>query len=438
MKKSILFLLIFLSAHAFANNMLVQNVITTDNDPVNKTIQVQFDISWDNSWRDSINYDAAWIFIKFKDAGGLWRHAQLNQTGFNLGAGTADSIKVTSDKVGSWVYRSGLGSGTFSVTGMQLQWNYGLSGLTSVTGLEVRVFAVEMIYVPAGGFTINTIFQNYITSPYGTNQSQMTLNAPGSNYSVINQRISPTLMYSDNYFDPTTTMFSSTNLAVKIKGDAGIDTNNDGIIDNSTYPTGYKAFYSFKYELTDQQYADFLNTLTTSQKTGIGVAGTSISLNNGQYFSSAPNRACGNSNADRLFAIADWACLRPISFLEFSKAAHGPLQPSVFANSIPTFPNTSLTNVGSNATSTTNRVNAISTYYGHMDFSGNAKEPIVNIKSFAFNDSNGDGSLQSNGKSDIAIWLNSTISFIEPFLLSWGGSDESSSSFGFRYARTAE
>jgi hypothetical protein len=69
--------------------MLVQNVTTTGNNAVNKTIQVQFDISWDNSWRDAINYDAAWIFMKFKDANGLWQHLQLNQTGFVNGTGTA-------------------------------------------------------------------------------------------------------------------------------------------------------------------------------------------------------------------------------------------------------------------------------------------------------------------------------------------------------------
>ena len=77
MKKSILLsLFISFCSLAFANNMLVQNVITLGNDAVNKTIQVQFDISWDNSWRDAINWDAAWIFMKFKYANGRQRHCQ--------------------------------------------------------------------------------------------------------------------------------------------------------------------------------------------------------------------------------------------------------------------------------------------------------------------------------------------------------------------------
>jgi hypothetical protein len=57
--KSILFtcsLVLLMGTGAFANNMLVQNVTTLGNDAVNKTIQVQFDISWDNSWHDTIIY----------------------------------------------------------------------------------------------------------------------------------------------------------------------------------------------------------------------------------------------------------------------------------------------------------------------------------------------------------------------------------------------
>ena len=182
--KFLLFTLFFLAAmQVKANNMLVKNVTTTGNNAANKTIQVQFDMSWDNSWRDGINWDAAWIFMKYKDANGLWQHVQLNTTGFANGTGTANTIQVGSDKVGAFVYRSAAGTGTFSSTSMQLQWNYGLSGLTSVTGLEVRVFAVEMVYVPQGDFNIAKGF--YIT-PSSSFSFNGTFNAPGNNFPVIN------------------------------------------------------------------------------------------------------------------------------------------------------------------------------------------------------------------------------------------------------------
>jgi hypothetical protein len=174
----LIFMLLFCSQAIRANNLLVQNVTTLGNNAGNKTIQVQFDISWDNSWRDSVNWDAVWIFMKFKNAAGLWQHVQLNTSGVVKGSGTAGNVQVTSDKVGAWLYRSDLGTDTFNVTGMQLQWNYGLNGLTDVAGLEVRVFAVEMVYVPEGDFNAPPMtswqelnFFNLSNSSFSTNLS---------------------------------------------------------------------------------------------------------------------------------------------------------------------------------------------------------------------------------------------------------------------------
>ncbi len=430
---------------ASANNMLVQNVTTLGNDPVNQTIQVQFDISWDNSWRDVINYDAAWIFMKFKDANGLWQHVQLNQSGSLNGTGTANTLQVTSDKVGSWLYRSALGSGTFNSTGIQLQWNYGLSGLTNVTGLEVRVFAVEMVYVPEGDFNVakEFYFQTSFDGPTGI------FRAPGSNFPVINSRLTPILNYFDGaYADSLTIPLSS----LRIKGDAGIDANNDGVIDNPSYPTGFRAFYAYKYELTQQQYADFLNTITSSQITTLGVTG-GITLSNGQYFSSNPNYACGNSNPDRLLSYADWSGLRPMSVLEFNKCSYGPLQP-VFVgnggqncagggggiNGYTAAGSTSmvfcgLTNVGSKAGQTTSRASSGAGYFGQMDLTGNAIEPVFSMrdlnKSYLIH---GDGNLGVNGLSNVTTWTSSIILYIDQTR----SHQHQPSFFGFRYVRSAE
>ena len=354
-----LFFFFFLVNTASANNMLVQNVTTTGNNAVNKTIQVQFDISWDNSWRDAINWDAAWIFMKFKDANGLWQHVQLNQTGFANGTGTANTMQVTSDKVGSWLYRSAQGSGTFNTTGMQLQWNYGLSDLTDVTGLEVRVFAVEMVYVPEGGYCIaNT------TGQFGN----IGLNAPGGGRPVINDRLTPTL--SSN---------------IRIKGNTGIDYNNDGIVENTSYPTGYSPFYVMKYELTEQQYADFLNTLTPIEKTILGTAGSTISLNNGEYFASSPNRACGGYTTNRYLFYKVWAGLTMISQLEMNKLIFGPLTPYSISGSA------GASNVGALATNTTTFSNSGATYYGIQDMGGNLSDPFFSVSNNNYDRSIGNG-----------------------------------------------
>ena len=407
-KLFLFFLLLVAATQMKANNMLVKNVTTTGNNATNKTIQVQFDMSWDNSWRDGINWDAAWVFMKYKDANGNWQHVQLNTSGFANGTGTANTIQVGSDKVGAFVYRSAPGTGTFSSTTMQLQWNYGLSGLSNVTGLEVRVFAIEMVYVPEGDFTISP---RLAISGFGCCDKYVTIYAPANNTPVINSRLTPTLTYSD----------LTNTVTVRIKGDSGIDTDNNGTVDITTYPIGYNAFYCYKYELTEQQYADFLNTLTASQITTLGVAGTSITLTNGQYFTATPNRACGNSTANRFLAYADWSGVRPMSVLEFNKATYGPLLAN---NSTQQYGRpTSLFDVGS-----------VASYFGIMDFRGNALEPCVTLNIYTFDNRNGDGILRATGLTDITSWTAAMIIYLDQKLYI----NLNTSFNGFRYVRSAE
>jgi hypothetical protein len=443
--KFFLFLLLVAATQMKANNMLVKNVTTTGNNATNKTIQVQFDMSWDNSWRDGINWDAAWVFMKYKDASGNWQHVKLNTTGFANGTGTANIIQVGSDKVGAFVYRSAAGTGTFASTTMQMQWNYGLSGLTNVTGLEVRVFAVEMVYVPEGDYNSPPKGPYYAWTYFdyssgANNGATGQFLAPGNNGPVINTHLTPTLYYSDG----------SGSSSLKIKGDVGIDFNNDGVVDNTTYPTGYKAFYCYKYELSEQQYADFLNTLTSTQKSNLGIAGTGISLTNGQYFSSTPNKACGNSNSNRVLAYADWSGLRPMTFTEFNKSSYGPFQPYYRHPYFPAWSSeggpdfnfepyrSGIVDVSYSTSSTSTRASAGSSYYGIMFLSGNCIEPIVSLTFMQFNNSNGNGTILSNGYSDVSTWNVSSIRFIDAYGSSYGGNLTGSSRFGFRYVRSAE
>lgn len=441
------FTLVLAVINANANNMLVQNVTTLNDNPTAKTVQVQFDLSWDNSWRDSINWDAAWIFLKFKDANGLWQHAKLNTNGFQNGSGTSNTVQVTSDNVGAWVYRDTRGSGTFNSTTMQLQWNYGLSGLTKVTGLEVRVFAVEMVYVPEGEFNVAKSF--YVNNSLSAAPIQTSLfNAPGNNFPVINTKTSPTLVYTVNFYDVNSNYTTKID-SIKIKGDVGIDTNNNGVIDNITYPTGYKSFFCYKYEMTEQQYADFLNTLTTDQITKLGISGTLITLNNGQYFSSAPNKACSKATEVQLLSYADWSGLRPMSFLEFNKASYGPLTPVLNTissingyavwgtiNTRPASTSISTTSVGINAKSnTTSKDITGASYYGILELTGSTFEPIVDLRFHSFTNQNGNGILSLDGTTDNQSWNTSMILFIDQLKSS---SNSSLTRNGFRYVRSAE
>jgi hypothetical protein len=297
-----------------------------------------------------------------------------------------------------------------------------------------------MVYVPEGEFNCAKNFQTYQTNfNNGILQSlYSSFNAPGLNFPVINTKLTPTLTYSDG-----------TSASVRIKGDAGIDTNNDGVIDNTTYPIGYRAFYACKYELSEQQYADFLNTLSAFQISTLGIAGTQITLTNGQYFSSTPNKACENSNSDRFFAFADWSGIRPMTFLEINKASYGPLQPVYLGNNIQGYAAggsgygepysnsfSAIKNVGSYANASTTRAQSGTSYYGLLDLTGNVTELVIKLNYFQFNNTNGNGFLNSNGTSDLLNWSNESLVNYDQAQPSYSIVENNRT--GFRYVRSAE
>ncbi len=140
-----------------ANAALTGNTATT--------ALVQFDLSWENSWRtiNANNWDAAWVFVKYRTSlTGPWLHANLNNTGHTAPTGSQIDLGLltpgtafnatTNPVIGTFLSRSTDGTGTFSATGVQLRWNYGLQGLNYADIAEVRVFAIEMVYVPQGAF----------------------------------------------------------------------------------------------------------------------------------------------------------------------------------------------------------------------------------------------------------------------------------------------
>jgi len=71
-------MLIYLSV--YSNNISVSEVSKASTNTTQDYIMLQFTVSWENSWRDAENYDAAWIFIKYRlaGAGDAWSHATLN------------------------------------------------------------------------------------------------------------------------------------------------------------------------------------------------------------------------------------------------------------------------------------------------------------------------------------------------------------------------
>jgi formylglycine-generating enzyme required for sulfatase activity len=100
----------------------------------------------------------------------------------------------------------------------------------------------------------------------------------------------------------------------------------------AAFPKGYKAFHVMKYEISQGQYADFLNTLpaTTANLRYPGNFGNYRNrLQSGGsypnvYQSDRPDRAQNYLSWHDVCAYLDWAALRPITEMEYEKICRGP------------------------------------------------------------------------------------------------------------------
>ena len=359
----LLLLSICVFSNSKANNINIQRVSLIDTNRTNKTVVIKINISWDNSWRDSINWDAAWLFFKFKkinDSAWKWKHGNFSTTGNFPGVSNAAlKIVVPQDNKGAFLYRSANGEGNIKSDSVCFIWNYGNDGFTNIDSVELRFFATEMVFVPEGNFSIGD--GNGKDKSSNSFQNKYAEN----NYVTISKNWSPlvnTFVNNNNYGSDDVTLYKD---GIRISGMDGIDINNDKIADNPNYPVGFKAFYSMKYEVTQGQYADFLNTLSLKDSNINNYSDTNslkklnIRLklayqNLDQYFNyspvekyrhtitfdslnlkytvSRPDRAIGTVYQEQVMSFCDWAGLRPMSELEFEKAARGPLPPYYRSN----------------------------------------------------------------------------------------------------------
>ena len=354
----ILLFLLISSKYSIANNISIQRVSLIDTNRVAKTISVRINISWDNSWRDDVKWDAAWIFFKYKepkDSIWKWRHGSMSKTGNYPGnSNAALKFVVPDDLKGGFLYRQTNGSGNIKSDSLTFLWNYGNDGVLNIDSVEVRVFATEMVYVSEGMFSIGD--GNGQQRSYFSFQLK---NAP-NNYVTITDKWSPLI---NTFINNNSGGIDDINLyrdGIRISGLDGLDIDGDKSSDYTNFPTGYRAFYTMKYEVTQGQYADFLNSLSLKDTNNMFYVDTSrlkrihpkhkqalqnldpflgyvptesfrhsISLDTVEvkYRVSRPDRAYGMANQNHFVSFIDWAGLRPMTELEFEKACRGPLPP---------------------------------------------------------------------------------------------------------------
>jgi len=462
MKKIIyLFLGLLFSSTLSANNLQITNVSTVNQNEAGGYTYVNFDISWDNSWHDGGNWDAAWVFIKVKSANqSTWQHAALGSANADHTAPVGAAIDVPFDGSGKGVYifRSVLGSGRNNFQNVQLRWYYQQNGLISTAYVDIKVLGIEMVYVPQGPF-------------YAGDGTSIPANFRGQ-FSVTGS-IAPFNITSEN--------------AITLGGSNPVAMQNHNLISDDfssstsqilppSYPKGFNAFYCMKYPITQEQYVDFLNMLTLSQQaprignteifsgftdkvfamSNLTPNGLGAPWNNGikcpnvidlittqsiKFYCDFNDNGVPNEEGDGqniacnlllyrdIAAYADWACMRPISELEYEKACRGPVPPVVGeyawgnadfesasgvynegrSDETPINGNSTGTpshpyRVGSFAKSNSTRFSSGASFYGIMNLS-DATDYVINIGTAlgrAFSNISGDGVLGT--EANVNTW----------------------------------
>ncbi|MBP7636551.1 MAG: SUMF1/EgtB/PvdO family nonheme iron enzyme [Kiritimatiellae bacterium] len=407
----VLLTVLSIAKQASANNITVTNLsLTTADTP--GCVDVQATVSWDNSWRAAWtelasanvtgsdlaleNWDAAWVFFKWR-GDSAWMPVTLTATGHTATAGT--TITVPADGRGAFIHRSVAGSGTFSAT-VKLRWNRNADGAGA--SVDLSAHAIEMVYVPECKFKLGSGAISSSSSDSGC----FTDGAWSSGATI------PFLVTGEGEL-------TITNAAGHLYGTSSADnTYTIGPFGTlpAAYPKGYAAFYCMKYEITQGQYAEFLNHQTAANAAirydaaNAGNNRYTISGTHPNFSASAPNRANNFlSWADGLRYVT-WSGLRPMTELEFEKACRGPLNPvaseyawgstsitqttgldqdgtanetSTVATANCVYGSASAVNgpvrAGAFARATTGRRDAGASYWGIMELSGNLWERVITV-----------------------------------------------------------
>lgn len=377
------------------------------------TDTLSFTISWENSWRvtsNPNNWDAVWVFVKRTDCANIqWHHDNLSAQDAEHSASSLLFVDAYPDKKGVMIYRAAPGAGNVSNITIKLKLDAPPPG-----NYQYKVLGIEMVYVPEGDFYAGDGLS------FATLRTASTLNP----YHILSESAIP---LSTNGADLWSGVFV-----------------NNGTIVPAAFPKGYNGFYCMKYEISQGQYTDFLNTIAQDAAVNRYFAGYfnqnryTISGTWPSFSATAPDRACNWIGFKDLAAYLDWAALSLMTELEFEKAARGgsriPLAGEMAwggitvtdADSIvtgtdgtpgevigtPISSGTGLANFGNDsilgplrcgfaAKPATTRFESGASYYGIMELSGNVNEMCYSLynSSFGiglnFTGTHGDGELST-------------------------------------------
>ncbi len=382
----------FLFAFGFLLQVNATNVQITNVNQVNVDAdnhRIEFDLTWEDSWRqdnnEPNNYDGVWIFIKYRDClekasgnPGNYKHAWLSTTAADhtIASATVGGAAVTMEVelgltnvsgtdrgMGIFLYQpAGERIGDVSATTVSLLWKTSQhspaeNGVTN--NYDIQVNAIEMVYIPTSSYYLGDGTSRYRFYDYTNSNAPVHITSNAMDIQAA----------SNDYYARLTPGSGSPNIS-----------NN--------YPNGYDAFWVMKYEISQEQYLQFLNTLSrtvqnTRTWTNVGTSVSNVTNTYVMYNSSSindrnaivceptipvggepirfrmdyngnriynesgdgANIACNYISGYDVLAYLDWSALRPLTEFEFEKMARGPHRGSFGYTRQKAWGNTTITEV---------------------------------------------------------------------------------------------
>lgn len=453
---------------------------------VDQTAQtVTFTVTWDNSWHlDAAappgNWDAVWVFVKWRSCAsdptttdfthGLidatidgvlnnWPDLEAMSTPCTAGIGGCGGADVDESVALGATFDILTGAGGTALGVMLRQSVQTFGSITSDvslhivnlpaigTDIAVSVFGIEMVYIPKDNFDIGDATLGVLGA---TNRF-----TDGTNFALgAGDLLSP---YKTVTTEATGTFYVNAPALLSGTRITAVPT---------AFPKGYYGFYMMKYEITQGQYAEFLTTLSSAAEQVTRWMGAANTIGGATPFrnttnivstaasAARPDRAQNYLTYDDAAAYLDWACLRPMTELEYEKASRGPdpAQLPVLteaANGVATAsivgPPTTISGVengteivaipagcnvvynvtiayvggdgttgplraGIFATAGGTRVTAGASYYGVMELSGNVREIVVALASDAHGAAGGTSQLGTVNNTMTRTWGNGDVS----------------------------
>lgn len=451
-----IFLASLCATSASANNLTVADVAMGTRNPAAKTIQISFKISWENSWRNKINHDAVWVITRLTNNANPANGSSLcslsasglNPDGTGLATNSDLEIVVPTDKVGAFIQRKANGPvKNVDAQAVQLTIDYNSCGFSDSDTVSAQVIATEMVYIPQGSFSAGDLATSQASLKAGSSDSK------------------PWTIASENAINVTNNAANSFHYVSA--GQPGEYATGTTFTIPATFPKGYAPFYVMKYEISEGQWVEFVNSISYAARNNHDITDNNHKNSDSVLYrntiscsgsplvctSDRPARAVTFLSWMNLAAYLDWLGLRPVTELEFEKIARGPIYPvsGEFAWGNTTlsqavtisgtedgselitdfgananYANVTLTGGDANlgveysqgplrngifATSTSTRETAGSAYYGVMEMSGNVSERIVTIgnsSGLIFDGTHGDGQLNAlsgyEGYANILTW----------------------------------